>query len=312
MTNMPENPDIIELRKGLLSNPKKIPSKYFYDSRGSELFSQICTLEEYYLKRTEVKIMLENIGDIASYFNENTVFIELGAGSSEKTRILLNSIKTIQAYMPVDISGDYLIAAVEQLRKEFPDIRIIPVIADYTRQLNLPVEQFAKKEIIFYYPGSTIGNFTFDEAKVFLKKIYDYCDKNSRLLIGIDLLKPEEVLLRAYNDSQGVTAEFNLNILNNVNKILGSNFNAEYFYHRAIFNEKESRMEMYLISRIDQIVNIGGDEIVIKEGEKILTEYSHKYSLEKFRNLVLPFFKIEKIWTDENNYFSVQLLHSNK
>ena len=312
MTNFIQNPDFIELQEGLLESPKRIPSKYFYDKRGSELFEEICNLDEYYPKRTEIKIILENIEDIASHFNNETVFIELGAGSGDKTKIILKAVGEIQAYLPVDISGDYLIQSVKQLQSDFPQLKILPVIADYTKNLNLPLEQFKKRKIIFSYPGSTIGNFTFTEARKFLQRLFDISDVGDKLLIGVDLLKPTNILLKAYNDSKGITAKFNLNILNNVNKILGTNFNTDNFYHQAIFNEKESRIEMYLISKVKQTIKFFDKTITIEKGEKILTEYSHKYSLESFEKLALPFFKIEKVWTDNKNYFSVQLLHVNK
>jgi len=312
MTNFLHSADFVELKNSLLKKPRRIPSKYFYDKRGSELFEKICKLEEYYPKRTEISIMLKNIDEISSYFNENTIFIELGAGSLDKTKIILNNIKNILAYLPVDISGEFLISAIKNLKSTFPDLNVIPVITDYTKKLSLPLNNFENYNLIFYYPGSTIGNFTIDEAQKFLEMIFNFCNKGDKLLIGIDLVKQTDILLKAYNDSKGVTAEFNLNILNHVNRILEANFNTEYFYHDAIFNKFKNRIEMYLISKKRHFVKIQNQTILIEKGERILTEYSHKYLHEDFKKLVSPFFNVENSWEDEKNYFSLKLLDVKK
>lgn len=300
--------ELSEILNGLSKKQKTLPSKLFYDERGSKLFDQICELEEYYPTKTELKIMEENIGKITSVFNDESLFIEFGSGSSIKTRILLEHLPNISGYIPIDISEEYLIKSAQKLREEFPSIDIYPVAADYTKPLILPSIAKRVSHKIAYFPGSTIGNFPVHEAKEFLKVIYNLVGEHGGLLIGVDLKKDVKILETAYNDSQNVTAEFNLNILHRLNNEFGFDFNPDNFEHRAIYNEEFGRIEMHLFPKVDQEFGVNDYRFYIKKGESILTEYSHKYSLKDFAELVSDYFVVDKVWTDSNNLFSIQYL----
>lgn len=297
-----------EIIAGLSENPKRLLPKFFYDEKGSALFDKICDLEEYYPTRTELKIMEENIDEIASLFDENTLFIEFGSGSSLKTRLILSRLNRLGGYIPIDISEDHLEKTAEKLKKEFPDLNIFPLAADYTESIVLPQINKAIDNKIAYFPGSTIGNFTRENAKRFLKKVALVCGENGGLIIGVDLKKDIKILEAAYNDKEGITAEFNLNMLNNINKNFDFNFETENFKHQAVFNEDENRIEMHLISLEDQEISSNGEMFHIKKNESIVTEYSNKYTLDDFAELASEFFDVRKVWTDNKNYFSVQYL----
>lgn len=301
-TSMPE-----EVLAGLRKSQKTLPSKYFYDKRGSELFELICDLDEYYLTRTELSIMEENISDIAKQLGNHIQLIELGSGSSVKTRLLLDHLGSIHSYVPVDISDDFLARVAEDLQGEYPLLDIVPVAADYTKPFDLPGVKPGVRRIA-YYPGSTIGNFTKENAANFLSLIADLIGKDGGLLIGFDLLKEKETLIAAYDDTKGVTAKFNKNILLRLNRELGADFNLDVFKHRAIFNDEKSRIEMHLESLENQIVNISGTQIYFDKGETIHTENSHKYSLESFKELTEPHFNTVKTWTDPDKMFAIQFL----
>lgn len=305
---IPVNEDLIEIISGLSEKQKRLPSKLFYDERGSELFDEICELDEYYPTRTELKIMEDNIDDIASVFDDETLFIEFGSGSSLKTRLLLDHISKIAGYIPIDISEEYLLKCAESLRREFPEIDIYPVAADYTKPLDLPsiVKKVSHK--IAYFPGSTIGNFSIDEAKEFLRIIYKLVGENGGLLIGVDLKKDKDILEKAYNDEKGVTTEFNLNLLKRLNREFGFDFVIENFEHLSFYNQEAGRIEMHLKSKCDQEFSIQEHKFSMREGETILTEYSHKYSFEDFKELVSDYFDVGKTWVDVNKLFSVQYL----
>lgn len=296
-----------EVLQGLQKPQKTLPSKYFYDKRGSELFEQICELDEYYLTCTELKIMKVNIHEIVDALGAPIQLIELGSGSSTKTRLLLDNVENIYSYVPVDISEDFLEEVADELQNEYPLLDIKPIAADYTKPFELPGTPDNVRKIA-YYPGSTIGNFTKEKAQDFIKLISELVGKEGGLLIGFDLLKDRDTLLAAYNDSEGITAAFNKNILQRVNRKLGADFSLGQFAHKAIFNEEESRIEMHLVSLEDQIVNIDGMKIYFKEEETIHTENSHKYSIESFRKLTEPNLKPYKKWIDEEEKFCVQFL----
>lgn len=296
--------DVLE---GLQQPQKTLPSKYFYDQKGSELFEQITELDEYYLTRTELQIMQGNIQKIANSLGEKIQLVELGSGSSFKTRLLLNHLEQIHSYVPVDISKNFLDEVAENLRVEFPDLKINPVATDYTRSLELPETPDGVNRII-YFPGSTIGNFTKEHAEEFIGLIANSIHQNGGLLIGFDLVKDREALLAAYDDSEGVTAQFNKNILRRINRELGADFDLHQFDHQAIFNEDKSRIEMYLVSKSVQVVHIIGEEISFEKGETIHTENSHKYTLSSFREMTKPYFEHVITWTDANDYFAVQYL----
>jgi len=306
----PETEDILaEITEGLLKRPQKeLPSKLFYDKEGSVLFDQICNLQEYYLTRTEVAIMNDNIEQIADTLGEDCLLIELGSGSSKKIRLLLENLKTPAGYIPIDISEEHLLKSVKTLATDYPDLRIMPVYADYTKNFALPRFNFPYSNKVVYYPGSTIGNFSTDEAYEFLKRISQIAGPGSGLLIGVDLVKDKRILHKAYNDESGVTADFNLNILRRINRETGSDFNLEKWGHNAFYNSEENRIEMHLESRSEQLIKINGTRVKVAKGESILTEYSYKYTIEAFRELVADFYKVETVWTDRDNLFSIQYL----
>lgn len=295
-----------EVHSGLTKKHKQLPSKLFYDEKGSHLFDKICELNEYYPTRTEMKIMDNNISEITEMLGSNILLVELGSGSSLKTRLLLSNLKNIAAYIPVDISAEHLMQSADSLQKEYPELEIHPLVADYTKQFSLPEINKKFSRIVAYYPGSTIGNFYPAEAKNFIERISNLCGKNGALLIGVDLKKNRDILEAAYNDAEGVTAEFNLNMLCRLNKDISSNFNPEAFKHFAFYNEQEGRIEMHLISKEEQDVRINGSVIHFLKGENILTEYSYKYSPQDFKKLLSGFFEVKKIWMDEDQLFSVQ------
>lgn len=299
---------IEEILDGLSQKQKKLPSKLFYDEKGSKLFDMICELDEYYPTRTEMKILSDNIDEIANVFEENSLLIEFGSGSSTKTRLLLDHIKDLAGYVPIDISQEHLNGSVERLNSDYPELEIHPLAADYTQPLNLPQIHHQVDHRITFFPGSTIGNFTREQAREFLKIIAELCGANGGLLIGVDLHKDKNILHAAYNDSQNVTADFNLNMLQHLNNEFNFNFELENFEHDAFYNEDEKRIEMHLVSKKNQKVNYDNCEYSFYNGETILTEYSYKYTFDGFAEVASDFFNVEKIWVDEKNLFSVQYL----
>ncbi|HKK46762.1 MAG TPA: L-histidine N(alpha)-methyltransferase [Balneolaceae bacterium] len=296
-----------EVLEGLHQTKKYLPSKFFYDERGSELFEQITRLDEYYPTRTEKNILENNIDEIANYIGPDAMLVELGSGSSRKTRLLLNRL-SLKAYIPVDISEEYLLKVVNQLRRDYPRISIIPVFADYTSHFKLPTMGGDYQKQVVFFPGSTIGNFRPERARSFLEIIASITDDHSGMLIGVDLKKDKAVLEAAYNDEQGITADFNKNMLVRLNRELEANFDVEKFRHRAFYNEDEGRIEMHLVSTEKQQVHIDGEDIYLEEEESIHTENSYKYSLEDFQALVSDWYSVKKVWTDEKDYFSLQYL----
>jgi L-histidine Nalpha-methyltransferase len=297
-----------EVLDGLKQPQKSLPSKLFYDERGSKLFDEICELDEYYLTRTEMQIMIDNYEEISSLLGEGTLLVELGSGSSVKIRLLLEHIPGLAGYVPIDISATHLYASSEALKQEYPNLDIYPLAADYTQSLELPEIDKSFDHVAAYYPGSTIGNFTPEEAKKFLGIIAKICGKNGGFVIGVDLKKDKMILENAYNDKSGITAEFNLNILTRINNDLGSDFNVSNFKHDAFYNDDKGRIEMHLVSTTVQKVHLNGSVINFEKGEDIITEYSYKYTLKEFAELVSDFFEVRKVWTDKNNFFSIQYL----
>ncbi|NBC27299.1 MAG: L-histidine N(alpha)-methyltransferase [Bacteroidetes bacterium] len=290
--------------KGLQTDQKYLPSKYFYDDRGSDLFEQICELEEYYPTDCEMEIMRDYINEISDWVGPGVQLIELGSGSSTKTRLLLDHCQNLAMYVPVDISGSFLKEIAKSLNHDYPELDIHPVAADYTTPFDVPDSDNVEKRVV-YYPGSTIGNFTRKRAASFMNAIGENLSPGDGLLIGVDLKKEVGVLEAAYNDSKGVTAEFNKNILTRLNRELDSDFDVEQFQHRAFYNSKKGRIEMHLESLADQSVKINGDLVSFKKGETIHTENSHKYSVEEFEEIAGDYFERRKTWTDKRDYFSV-------
>jgi len=301
--------ELQEIVAGLKRPEKMISPKYFYDERGSALFEKITRLEEYYPTETELGIMRDNIDAIAAEIGRQASLIEYGSGSSLKTRILLEHLDELAAYVPVDISEEHLLASADELRSDFPDIEILPVVADFTQPFALPSPRVMPVRNIVYFPGSTIGNFPYDDALDLMKVMFQEAGTGGALLIGVDLRKDPAIIERAYNDAQGVTAEFNLNMLRHLNREFGSDFDLDSYSHSAKYNASEGRVELRLVADCPQTVRIGDAEIDIEEGEGILTEYSHKYTPGDFAAMARSAgFEVKHVWTDANKLFSVQFL----
>jgi len=299
--------ELAEILSGLARPQKALPPKLFYDERGSALFDAICELPEYYPTRTELQIMRTHVDAIARRVGPRVSVTELGSGSSLKTRILLDHLHEPVAYVPVDISKEHLVASAEALARDFPEIEILPVAADFTHPFPLPSPRIPALRNVVYFPGSTLGNFSPRKAHELLRVIHHEAGPDGGLLIGIDLKKDAAVLHRAYNDQAGVTAEFNLNMLRRLNREYGADFDLNAFRHRAIWNEKCGRIEMHLVSQRDQSVRIGGQSFRFGEAEFIVTEHSHKYTRREFCAMAEKAgFRIVDAWTDRNDWFSVQ------
>jgi dimethylhistidine N-methyltransferase len=293
-----------------LANPcKSIPCKYFYDEPGSQLFDRITQLDEYYLTRAETQIMQQRAQEMARLLGSGCLLIEYGSGGSLKTRFLLDHLRGPAAYVPIDISREHLLGSVAQLRPEYPGLTILPVAADFTKPFELPDTGALERPRAIYFPGSTLGNFHPDEARHLLQMAAGVIGPQGALLVGIDLQKEAGTLIPAYNDAQGVTAAFNLNLLRRINRELNADFDLDRFEHRAEYNAEHHRIEMLLVSRARQTVRIGAETIRFEEGEGILTECSYKYSLDSFDRLTRSAgFVVEKVWTDDEQRFSVQYL----
>jgi dimethylhistidine N-methyltransferase len=293
--------------RGLNASPKRIPAKYFYDHAGSILFDRITELPEYYPTRCEMSILQAQAGEICKLIPEGAALVELGAGSNKKVRILLKAAPTLGLYVPVDICGEMIEREAVELRRDFPNLKVAPVTADFTKEFELPAEALAAPARIGFFPGSTIGNFEPHEAAAFLKNIAKILGPDAVLIVGVDLIKPVEVLKAAYNDKQGVTASFNLNLLKRINRELGGTFNLAGFEHHAFYNRERNRIEMHLASLKRQKVKVAGESIDFRAGETIHTENSYKYSVESLSALARGVgWSPLKVWTDPNKYFSIQ------
>ena len=299
--------EIAALIEGLSQPQKKISPKYFYDETGSQLFDRITELPEYYLTDAELDIMRERVDEMGALIGRQASLIEFGSGSSLKTRILLEHLDELAAYVPVDISEDHLLASAMKIRSEFPGLDVRPVVADFTHSFELPTPTVMPVKNVVYFPGSTIGNFEHDTAMELLRVMHTEAGDGGALLIGVDLQKDPEIIGAAYNDSDGVTAEFNLNMLRHLNSSYGANFDLDAFEHSAEYDEDEGRVVIELVSQEDQSFEVADTEFDIADGETILTEYSHKYTLEGFARMAEEAgFEVAKVWTDPNELFSVQ------
>lgn len=298
-----------EVLGGLRKAQKELPSKYFYDEEGSHLFERICTLDEYYIPRMEAAIMEKFVEEMADLLGPNVLLVEYGSGSCNKTRFLLDCLHELVAYVPIDISRTQLLLVTEQLASDYPGFKIVPVCADYTSDFDLPLPKRSSERTVVYFPGSTIGNFDPIPAKLFLEHVAGVCRPGGGLLIGVDLKKDPCILHRAYNDSQGATAAFNLNLLERINRELNCDFQLERFQHYALYNPYEGRVEMHLVSLGEQTVHLDGVAIPFARGESIWTESSYKFNLGEFEQMAAAAgFKVEHVWTDEEQWFSVQYL----
>jgi L-histidine N-alpha-methyltransferase len=298
-----------DVLRGLARPAKELPCKYFYDERGSRLFEQICELDEYYLTRTELAIMRRHAGAMAARLGPRCLLIEFGSGSSTKTRLLLDHLEKPAAYVPVDISGDHLERSARILAAEYPGLAVLPVHADFTAPLTLARDLAQADRRVVYFPGSTIGNFTPPEAVALLRGVHALCGPGGGLLLGADLKKDRQTLEAAYNDAQGVTREFNLNLLQRINRELGGNFCLDRFRHHAFYNAAEGRIEMHLISTCRQMVRISTTRIGFAPEEGIRTEYSYKYAVEEVAELAAAAgMRVDEVWTDERRLFGVLFL----
>jgi L-histidine Nalpha-methyltransferase len=294
---------------GLSKSPKEVACKYFYDAAGSRLFEQICELPEYYQTRTEMALLDRYADEIAALMGENIEIVELGAGSLRKVRILLNAARNPHAYTPLDISGDYLCEVVRCLAADYPALTLRPLIGDFTASLEIPPLPGDPRRVGFF-PGSTIGNFKPDMAMALLRRIRANLDGGG-LLIGVDLVKDPARLHAAYNDTAGITALFNKNLLVRANRELGADFDVDAYAHYAPYNVSSHRVEMYLVSLKRQRVTIGSECFDFAPGEHIHTEDSHKYTIESFREMAARAgFNPRAVWTDEERLFSVHWLES--
>ncbi|MEM8836803.1 MAG: L-histidine N(alpha)-methyltransferase [Pseudomonadota bacterium] len=292
---------------GLVSEQKYIESKWLYDQRGSHLFDAITELDEYYPTRVETGILRARANEIAELASSGSILLELGSGSSLKTRLLLDQMKNLAGYVPLDISADHLEATAKDLRADYPELTVFPVTGDFTQPVSLPAS-LADKEKILFFPGSTIGNFE-AEAALELLRTLRRIENVTAFIVGIDLVKDEETLIRAYDDRKGVTAEFNLNLLTRINRELDGTFDLNAFRHEARWNAEESRIEMHLVSLARHSAQVAGETISFEKGETIHTENSHKYEKEKFRGLAAQTgWSVRVFWTDPKDYFALAVL----
>ncbi|HEY7298276.1 MAG TPA: L-histidine N(alpha)-methyltransferase [Xanthobacteraceae bacterium] len=293
---------------GLTAQSKRLAPKYFYDEAGSALFERITELPEYYPTRCELAILDRHAAEMAGLIDGRTALIEFGSGSARKARILLAASTAIAAYVPVDISSEMLVREAAQLQHDFPRLNVIAVAADFTRPFHLPnaISGLARTG---FFPGSTIGNFDPQEAAAFLQHAASMLGPRATLIIGVDLIKDSAILDAAYDDAAGVTAEFNLNLLARINRELGADFDLEAFRHQAFYNAERRRIEMHLISRNRQTVNVCGHAIRFRAGESIHTENSYKYTIQSFHELARRAgWNPVAVWTDPKGWFSVHAL----
>jgi dimethylhistidine N-methyltransferase len=295
-----------EILAGLAQPSKQLPCKYFYDEAGARLFEQIGELPEYYPTRCELAILERSVGEMVQRFGPDCAIIEYGSGSGRKTRLLLEQVGS-GVYYPVDLSSDYLQGTADRLRREYPQIEVVPVCADFSKPFSLPRATSRIARRIVYFSGSTISNFGPPEAIVLLRQIADLVGPGGGLLIGVDLKKSKAILEPAYDDAAGVTAAFNLNLLTRINRELDGDFVLDRFRHWAFYNETMGRIEMHLVSLADQEVRVANRRFRLRVGETICTEYSYKFSLDDFAGLARSAeMQVEEVWTDADNLFSVQ------
>jgi dimethylhistidine N-methyltransferase len=293
--------DVID---GLTRQPKQLSPKYFYDEAGSQLFEQITQLPEYYPTRTELDILRNRGAEIAAIIPKGAALVEFGAGATTKVRLLLERC-AFGAYVPVDISGAFLNGQADSLRKDFPQLAVHPVVADFTTSFTLPDAVKAMPKVGFF-PGSTLGNFEPHDASAFLRSVRAILGDGATMIVGVDLEKDENILIDAYNDAAGVTGRFNKNVLVRINRELGGHFDLSGFAHRAIYNRERHRIEMHLVSLKAQTVRILGHDISFRENETIHTESSYKYSIERFQTLAHDAgWRLQASWTDPKKMFSV-------
>jgi len=296
---------------GLRSSPKHLPSQYLYDARGARLFERICEQPEYYLARTEAAIMEANMESIVDGIGPGALLIEPGSGAGAKSRLLLEGLVRPSGYVPIDISREQLVGLARAVAARFPDVEVVPVCADFTDDPDLPAVAGPVRRRVVFLPGSTIGNFEPEAAVEVLRDLRDLCGERGCVLIGVDLKKGREMVEPAYDDARGVSREFALNYLRRLNRELGADFALEAFDYEAPYDARRGRVEMSLVSLRDQAARVGGEQIRFELGERVRTEWSYKYDLDQFRALVeRAGLLLERVWTDPDQLFSVQLLRA--
>jgi dimethylhistidine N-methyltransferase len=284
---------------GLSARRKQLPPKYFYDATGSRLFEEICRADEYYVTRSETTLLANVAAEVAAGIPNGAALVEFGSGESAKTRLLLDAAPQLSAYVPIDISAAALYEASSRLAKDYPKLDVAPIVADFTGHFRLPSAAGGRPRIGFF-PGSTIGNFDRDGAVHFLRSLRQVLGIHAALLVGVDLIKDASTLVAAYDDSRGVTARFNKNVLTRINRELGGDFDPQAFDHLALWNAVQSRVEMHLVSRKDQIVNAAGNTFAFRRGERLHTENSHKFSVDGFTQLAAEAgWSVNKTWISE-------------
>lgn len=298
-----------DVLRGLLYIPRQLSHTWLYDERGCRLFEKICETPEYYVTRTEKAIMQTHARAMASHLQGDLAVIELGSGNSAKMRPLLEALPGLRAYVPIDIAASSLARATRSLQRDWPGVNVMPLCADFTRPVELPLALGTELRRLVYFAGSTLGNYEPQEAQRLLGTMRELAGPGGMALIGIDLVKERALLERAYDDSRGVTAEFNLNALRHVNRRLGIGFDISHFRHRARWVEAEKRIEMHLVSAVNQTVRVGAAVIRMLRGDFIRTECSHKYTPEGFGQLAAQAgWQVRASWTDPQHWFSVQML----
>jgi len=314
IASRPESADwllVEEVLAGLRATPKRLSSAYLYDQRGSELFDAICALPEYYLTRTETAILASHAAEIAACIGKRALLLEPGSGSSRKTRLLLDALPDLAAYVPVDISRSHLLEAARALQAAYPRLQVLPVCADFTLGFALPPPPRPPARVVVFFPGSTLGNFDPPQAIRLLELMRHTAGRRGGLLLGIDLAKDPAILERAYNDAAGVTAAFNMNLLARLNRELAADFDLGGFRHEAVWVRAQSRIEMRLVSLREQTAHLAGAPVEFAAGERLITEHCHKYTAESFASQArtagwMP----RRAWTDPRGYFSVQYLET--
>jgi L-histidine Nalpha-methyltransferase len=289
-----------------LSHPRKtLPSRWLYDRRGSELFEEITRLEEYYLTRTETAILRDHAEEMATLCGDGAVLLEYGAGAAIKSEILIDALRAPRLYAPIDIAADFLAETIERFRDRFPDLPVRPIITDFTVDFDIPADVPAGPRAAFF-PGSTLGNLGPEDAAVLLGRMREHVGGGGKAMIGVDLRKDVETLIAAYDDKRGVTAEFNLNLLTRINRELGGDFALEAFAHEARWNERESAIEMHIVSLKPQIVSLAGSRFSFADGETIHTETCRKFDAAGFAFAAQRCgWRVEKLWSDPAQLFAM-------
>lgn len=309
LTEGPQSEFLLDVLQGLSLKQKEISPKYFYDTQGSHYFDEICALEEYYPYRSELSLLPKVAKKLAGYYQDDVSIVEFGAGALKKVKYLLDALNNTHTFVPIDIAGDFLNLAAKELRSEFPHINVHPIIADFTRKVKLPTN--FEHTLLGFFPGSTIGNFSPMEAKAFLNNARLTLGPEANLLIGVDTKKSPSTLHQAYNDTQELTAKFNINLLHRMNRELSANFDTQAFEHYAFYNTRKGCIEMHLVSNKPQNVEISNQQFFFERGESIHTESSYKYNPDEFADLASEAgWSTECTWLTDDRMFSMHLLKS--